>query len=62
MDYYGNSCCGAGFDIARPKANPIVAFWFNIFIKQMKQKSKHNFNKNIKRNFLLISLALFPVL
>ena len=51
MDYYGNSCCGAGFDIARPKTNPIVAFWFNIFMKQMKQKSKHNFNRNIKRNF-----------
>ena len=27
----------------------------------MRQKSKHNFNKNIKGNFLLIPLALFPI-
>ena len=37
-------------------SNPIVsfktvAFWFKLFSKQMKQKSKHNFNKNIKREF-----------
>ena len=42
--------------VAIPTANPIVsfetvAFWFKIFNNQMKKKNKHNFNKNIKRNF-----------
>ena len=38
-----------------------VVFRFKIFNKQMKQKSKHNFNKKYKNKFLLISLALFPM-
>ena len=49
--------------LAIQKSNPIVSFetvaiWFKIFKEQMKQKIKHNFNRIIKRNFWLISLAL----
>ena len=45
-------------------SNPIisfetVAFQFKIFNKQMKQKRKHNLNKNIKRNFCLSPLLYF---
>ena len=52
--------------LAIQKSNPIVSFetvaiWFKIFKEQMKQKIKHNFNRIIKRNFWLISLALFPI-
>ena len=52
--------------LALQTSNPIVsfetvAFWSKIFNNQMKQKSKHNLNKNIKRIFFLISLALFPI-
>ena len=52
--------------LAVQKSNPIVSFetvaiWFKIFKEQMKQKIKHNFNRIIKRNFWLISLALFPI-
>ena len=52
--------------LAIQKSNPIVSFetvaiWFKIFKEQMKHKIKHNFNRIIKRNFWLISLALFPI-
>ena len=52
--------------LAIQKSNPIVSFetvaiWFKIFKEQMKQKIKHNFNRIIKRNFWLISLALFQI-
>ena len=52
--------------LAIQKSNPFVSFetvaiWFKIFKEQMKQKIKHNFNRIIKRNFWLISLALFPI-
>ena len=57
---YDNSFCGTWFDMTQNRSNSNikshcffrnVAFWFKIFNKQMKQKSKHNFNKNIKRKF-----------